>query len=127
VLSAAVRALNLAGATLSKAAERLAESLDAEETKYFPQLAYTNRETGEPVIPSRDVVAHGVRLDAAKETFKIMGAYPKETKDEADKGAGPIVAIEFVTRQPASTEPTEQLVTAVLDFAPRRSGDGDSE
>jgi hypothetical protein len=120
-----LRALDRAGATPAKAAARLSEALDAEETKYFPQLAYTDRETGCPVIPSRDVVAHGVRLDAVKEAFKIMGAYSKESKDEADKGAGPVVAINFVARQPASTQPTEQRVTALLDFVPRCSGDSE--
>jgi hypothetical protein len=122
-----MRALDQSGATVNKAAERLAEALDAEETKFFPQLAYIDRETGEPIIPFRAVVAHRVRLNAVKEAFKIMGAYQQETKDETDKGAGPVVAIHFTAREPASTQPTDQCVTTLLDFAPRRSGDGDKE
>lgn len=127
VLSAAMRALDQSGATVNKAAERLAEALDAEETKFFPRLAYTDRETGKPVIPSRTVVAHGVRLNAVKEAFKIMGAYQQETKDETDKGAGAVVAIEFVSKQAGATNPTEQRMSTLLDFAPRHSGDGGSE
>lgn len=62
---------------------------------------------------------------AAEQTLKLHGAYPKqETKEEPGKGAGPIVAIEFVSRQHASGGPTEQRVTALLDFAPRSAGNG---
>lgn len=90
ILTAAVLALTRAGATLAQAAKVTAESLAATETKFFPTLAHTDRATGEPVIPSRDVVAFGHRLDAAKEVFKIHDAYPKDGKDEADRAAGPI-------------------------------------
>ena len=107
----AQRALDKAGATPAHAAARLRESLDAKETKFFADKG--------KVTDEREVVAHGIRLDAVRETLKIHDAYPHD-KPDPDRGQGPIVAIQFVSRQPV-TEPTEQRVTAVLDFGKRET------
>lgn len=117
IQSAAIRALTRAGVTPDKLAQRHAESLDAKETKFWSDKGV--------VTDERTVVSHNIRLDAVREGWKIHDAYPHE-KPDPDHGQGPIVSIQFLSRQPA-TEPTEQRVTAAIAFGPRRSGDGGSE
>lgn len=93
----AQRALDKAGATPAHAARRLNESLDAKRD---------------------DPADHRIRLDAVRETLKIHDAYPHD-KPDPDRGQGPIVAIQFVSRQPVHIEDGAERVTAVLDFGKR--------
>ena len=58
---------------LKKAAMRLSESLDAKETKFFQHLG--------KVVSRRDVVDHGIRLQAAKYVVEIYDALPSKRHD----------------------------------------------
>ncbi len=122
-----VEILNQEGVTLVHAAKRLRESMDAEETKFFPTVAQLRKvcvcaacrtpweadpkvvacpKCGgldwavreETYIPRETVIAHGHRLDAVDLAFKLHGAYPKE--QDGPQGAGP-VAVEVVVNPPA--------------------------
>lgn len=85
-LRAAVAAeMNRAGISDGKIFRRLAESLDATETKFFP-FRHTRitragdqvvEETGQ-VIDTREVVAHGIRLGAVELAGRFLGLIGRE-------------------------------------------------
>jgi len=105
------------GLTLDVALLKVREKLDARETKFFQKDGL--------VVETRDVEAHRIQLDAAETVLDLHGAYPKPKEEEQAKHVGPIVAIEFVSRQAPMGSGSEQRVTAVLDFGARPGGNGD--
>jgi hypothetical protein len=148
VQSAVLRALHRAGATPTKAAKRLAESLDAQETKFFPTLAELRNfcrcracgsewsatkdvivcpkcESEEWAvfvgqdIPSRDLVAHAIRLDAVRETFKLHGAYPKESTDSTPQGPPSVQILVVAGNAPQSAS---SLLSGAVSVRVRPAG-----
>jgi predicted DNA-binding protein (UPF0251 family) len=75
--SAVIRALRRAGVTLDLLAKRHRESLDAKDTKFFPQIAYMDPNEG-MVVPREQVIAHGHRLEAVELGYRAYGALKEQ-------------------------------------------------
>jgi hypothetical protein len=101
--SAAVEALEEEGVTLHHIAKRVKESLDAKETKFFTHKGR--------VQETRDVVAHGIRLDAAEAAFRAYRIYPAP-KDSAETGP---VAVNVHIRLTEPGAPRERDITPNTD------------
>jgi AraC-like DNA-binding protein len=119
------------GLTLDVGLLKVREFLDAK--KEVPNPAVSNKTAQLSAMVNQTTVPETLELRdnesqrwAAEQTLKLHGAYPKETKDDPNHGAGPIVAIEFVSRQ-AAQDGAEQRVTAVLDFGMRPAVHNGSE
>jgi len=106
------------GLTEQQLAGKIIRLLDAQMTKFFQKDGV--------VMDERTVSDNQTQLGAARLAAELMDLKPQEVNSAPDK-VGPIVAIEFVSRQAPAEGGSEQRVTAVLDFGARPMGRGAPE
>jgi len=82
VLHPFAEAMDGAGITPRLLASKLAEELEAQETKFFQ---FQGR-----VVSWRKVIAWGVRQTARMDAQKLLGAYPAEKHEVSGPGGAPI-------------------------------------
>lgn len=82
-LSRVQEALEAEGITPESLAKKLAEELDAHETKVFH-----NKDTG--VVFSDPVIAWDIRQKARMDAQKLLGMYPAEKRELSGPDGGPI-------------------------------------
>ena len=93
VRSALARALLRKGVTMDLLAQRHREALDAQVTKHFPMLAYTDPDEG-VVIPERNLIDYGERRQAVELGYRAFGALSKDAPEE-QRERGKVVSIIF--------------------------------